>query len=530
MKKQKRVLLITVLCVIALMGIVYAAFTSLTLKVNTTATASASIFSVGFDDVSPFTGVTAGKLDTIIVNAPTPTEGDLVVDFSVSGLKEPGDTAHARYKIINNGDVDACEITCQIGPAIEGENDWSEEYTFGPDENDILEILAAFERELGEKLQESQNEIQKVKYYETFDINGINFKNIFTTTQKNAEGNVTYHVYCGGASNEIISIDSEGKVDIKNPELEKYLGEIDLEQLIEENEKIPGKLKGISEKAEPEEMKNALDGESGKQKTEQEEEQEDEETQEIEQDLEEQGEDLEISKYRKIKDNHISERMPEAFRDGEENGIAFSNKLNRFVIISKVNGHYQLNENIEPARMTWKTIISIDPDGQKVERKVPHALMKLPNNPKKEVAVALDEYGTPSIETIDVLPCQERIARSVREEGEGLEKEENLDTRQYFEKGGKEIKHDIAHQVQEIEKAQKEENKTVDYDITPDDYIPNTEITWGQLMEDTGESLPKLIERYNKEMSKEGADSKDVVETIEYDYGNVAHEHRRGTN
>ncbi len=40
-------------------------------------------------------------------------------------------------------------------------------------------------------------------------------------------------------------------------------------------------------------------------------------------------------------------------------------------------------------------------------------------------------------------------------------------------------------------------------------------------MDDTGESLPKLIERYNREMANEGADSKDVVNTIEQDYGNI---------
>ena len=49
-----------------------------------------------------------------------------------------------------------------------------------------------------------------------------------------------------------MSSDIEGNVDIKNPELKKYLGEIDLEKSIEENEKTPEKLKGKSEKAEVE--------------------------------------------------------------------------------------------------------------------------------------------------------------------------------------------------------------------------------------------------------------------------------------
>lgn len=403
---------------------------------------------------------------------------------------------------------------------------------FNPDEKNIVGILIAFERELEEKLEESKGKIERVKYYEKFTINGIDFSNMFVTTEKDVDGNISYHVYCGDSSNEIIAIDSEGKVEIKNPELQKYISDMDfdLEKLMEENEQDPEKLKGISEKAEPEEMEKALEGEDGEKDDSDDGKEQDEETREIEEDLKEQGEDLEISKYRQIKDSHIHERMPEVFQNGQQSGIAFSNKLNRFVIISKENGQYQVNENVEPGRMTWKTIISIDPNGEKVERKVPYALMKLPNNQEKEIAVTLDEYGIPSIETVDVLPCQERIARAVREQGEGPDKEESLQMRQEFEQEGTEYPHEIAHQVEEIEKAQIEENKTVDNDITEDDYIPNTEMTWGELMEETGESLPKLIERYNNDMAKEGADSKDVVDTIQYDYGNVNRQHQQGTN
>ena len=45
-------------------------------------------------------------------------------------------------------------------------------------------------------------------------------------------------------------------------------------------------------------------------------------------------------------------------------------------------------------------------------------------------------------------------------------------------------------------------------------------------MEETGESLPTLIERYNREMTNaEGqADSKSVVESIIDDYQMVSHE------
>jgi len=401
--------------------------------------------------------------------------------------------------------------------------------TFGPDEKETLEVLALFEQELAERLEESKSEIERVKYYEKFKINGIDFKNMFITTEKDVDGNISYHIYCGDSSNEIISINSEGKVEIKNPELQKYLNgmEINLDKLMEENEQEPERLKGISEKAEPEEAEKALKGEDAEQEETSEEQ---EEIQEIEEDLDEYGEDLEISKYRLIKDAHIHERMPEVFTNGQQSGIAFSNKLNRFVIISKENGQYQLNENVEPARMTWKTIISIDEKGEKVERKVPYALMKLPNKPNKEIAVTIDSYGMVDLETVDVLPGQQRLARKVRVEGQGIENEETRETRREFETEGQYYNRDIVEGVNELEQIEREQGQTVDYNRTEDDYIPNTDKTWGELMEETGESLPKLIERYDREMAKEGADSKDVVDTIEQDYDNVNREHQQWTN
>lgn len=411
------------------------------------------------------------------------------------------------------------------------EENRTEQYTFGADEKETLQAMETVEASVGKHIQKKR-ELISTKYYSEFVINTpkepITLNNVFITAERNKEGDLSYHFRWimknkdgEQTIEEKIVIDENGEIYVAEG-LKDYLGdaEIDIDELMYENDDIKkGRLKGVSEKAEPEEMEKALDEEKTP----------DEETQEIEEDLEEQGEDLKISKYRKIKDTHLPERMPDVFGDGAENGVAFSNKLNRFVIISKVNGKYQINENVEPARMTWKSIISIDPNGESIERKVPHALMKT-NRDDKEIAVTIGQYGEVDIETVDVLPCQERIAREVRTEREGIEKEESLEMRREFETQGKEYKHDLAHRVEDIEQAQKDANQTVDYDITPDDYIPNTEITWGELMEDTGESLPKLIERYNREMAKEGVDSKDVVDTIEYDYGNVGHQHEHGTN
>ena len=405
------------------------------------------------------------------------------------------------------------------------EENKSAQYTFGPEEKQILAILDSFEQELQARLQENNGEVENIKYYEKFKMGDIDFNNIFITTEKDAEGNFTFHVYSGSSSNEILAVDKDGKVSSIIPELEAYLSNINLEEVIAENEKEPGRLKGISEKMTPEEVKEMLEG---KEKIVDEEEQETDEQQEdkgetteekIKKDLEEQGEDLEISNYRKIKDKNVAERMPQVFGNSEENGIAYSNKLNRFVMLTKVNGKFKINENVEPAQTAWKTIISIDENGESIEKRVPHALMETSND-KQEIAITYGPYGEIDIETVEVLPCDERIARGVRMQGEDATQEESYQIRNEFETEGTEYSHELAHQVNEVENAQRDSGQ-VDMNITEEDYIPNTQKTWGELVDETGESLVKLVERYNREMQKPDAEPKKVVETIEDEYGAI---------
>lgn len=407
------------------------------------------------------------------------------------------------------------------------EENKSAQYTFGPEEKQILAILDSFEQELQERLQENNGEVENIKYYEKFKMGNIDFNNIFITTEKDAEGNFSFHVYSGSSSNEILAVDKDGKVSSIIPELEAYLSNINLEEVIAENEKEPGRLKGTSEKMTPEEVKEML---KGKEKIENNEEQETDEQQEgkqkeeqIEENLEEQGEDLEISNYRKIKDKNIAERMPQVFGNSEENGIAYSNKLNRFIMLTKVNGKFKINDNVEPAQTAWKTIISIDENGESIEKRVPHALMETSND-KQEIAITYGPYGEIDIETVEVLPCDERIARGVRMQGEDATQEESYQIRNEFETEGTEYSHELAHQVNEVENAQRDSGQ-VDMNITEEDYIPNTQKTWGELVDETGESLVKLVERYNREMQKPDAEPKKVVETIEADYGAISHEH-----
>lgn len=411
----------------------------------------------------------------------------------------------------------------------------TEQYTFGPEEKDILEKLNKMESSVEGYIQERyQRELIKTKYYSEMVINTdkgpITLKNVFITEEQDPNGKVSYHFRWikenknGEKSiEENIVVDEEGKV-FSSGGLDEYLknSKIDMEKLFEENDIEKGRLKGISEKS-------IQKSEIEQSKEEQKQEEPNDETQEIEEDLKEKGQDLGLTRVRKIKDSHVAERMPEVFGDSDEHAQAYSNKLHRFVMLEKVNESWQLNKNVEPARTTWKSIISIDEQGESIERKVPYALMKT-NRDDKEIAVNLGSYGEIEIETVDVLPCQERVARGVREEGQGLEGEENAEIRRDLNTQGKEYIHELAHQVENVEEQQKESGQEVDSQITEADYIPNTDKTWGELMEETGESLPNLVERYNNEMTKSNGKEQpqSIIQRIIEDYQMVSHEHNRG--
>ena len=414
----------------------------------------------------------------------------------------------------------------------------SRQFTFTADEKETLEKLDTVEASVNSHIQKNNRQLLATKYYSEFVINTKNgpltLNNVFITIESDQEGKVSYHFRWivekeNGEQTieENMVIDEEGKI-FAIEQLGEYLKDLDiqLEELMAENDKEQGRLKGISEKGNAEEIKKAIQNRTKLGKENEENKKDEEKAEDVEQDLEAQGEDLEITSYRKIKDSNVAERMPEVFGQGEEDGIAFSNKLNRFVMITKKDGMYKINDSLETAETAWKSIISIDGNGEKIERKVPHSLMQVKNNDDKEIAVTIGQYGEVDIETVDVLPCDERIARGVRTQGEGKDKEESYEIRYDFENAGLEYKHDLAHQVKEIE----EQNRDAgirDTDITEKDYIPNTQMTWGQLMERTGESLPALVERYNREMTKKGAEPKKVVETIEADYQNISHERNR---
>ena len=417
-----------------------------------------------------------------------------------------------------------------------------EEYTFEPEEKEILQKLSTIEASVKQQnLQEkNQREIIAIKYYSEFSIETekgeIILTDVFITAEKDEQGKMSYHFrWIEENENgehiveEKLSIDENGKCHAVEG-LREYLGdqEIDIEELMAQNDIVKGRLKGVSEKTNPEQLKTNMEKQNKKE----------DDIKEIEQDLNSGEEDLELTNIRKIKDPYVVDRMPEVFGDSDEHAHAYSKKLGKFVMLEKNynetnengeqdnKGKWQINDKVEPAQTAWKSVISIGENGEKIERRVPHALMET-NRDDKEIAISYGQYGEINIETVDVLPCDERIARGVREQGETLSKQEDSELRREFETQGKEYPHELAHDVMEIENAQSNSGIVKDYDITETDYIPNTKITWGELMEETGENLPKLIERYNNDMEKSNGrkTSEQVVQEINDDYQMVSHEH-----
>lgn len=338
------------------------------------------------------------------------------------------------------------------------------QYTFGEKEQQILEILASFENELQEKLQETKSEIERVKYYEKFKMQGIDFQNIFITEEKDVDGNISYHIYAGDASNEIISINENGEVNII-PGLESFIeNDIDIQKIMEENEKEPGKLRGISEKAKPKEIDEKL------KENKEEQENEFENVEELSEELE----DLELTNYRKIKDDNLDKQMKGKFKGAEEKGTAYSKKLNAFIIVEKVDGKLQKADGFEPAKPTMKKVISINEDGTEVEQTVPHALIKT-DNPKKELSITIGQYGYIETATVDRLPCNERVQMELRQDGEGKDAKRSKELQDMQLKGGREAIHEIAHAFKDETKNEEDKSTSIDELESDTGYEENNE-------------------------------------------------------
>ena len=308
-------------------------------------------------------------------------------------------------------------------------------------------ILSTFEKELNEKLQKTNSQLEQVKYYEKFVIKGIEdieFLGIFVTTEVDADGNRSINLYDGDSSHQILTVDSQNNIQI-TPELSMFFEEIDFQKTMEQNDKQKGRLKGISEKAEPQEIEKKLQKQP-------------------EGETEPGLEDLEIVSFREIKDDNLERELPGIFSSNADKiGCGYSKKLNAFVFAEKVNGKFQLVEEIEPAIPTFETVITINENGDKIEKKVPHALMELKNNDEKEISITIGEFGYIETGIVDVLPCNERVEMQLREDGEDINAQRTKQLEDLKTRYGQEEIHELVHKYsQELYEKNKKENNIND--------------------------------------------------------------------
>lgn len=422
------------------------------------------------------------------------------------------------------------------------------------------EIDLNFEKKLNDvsesvkqTIQENDKELIETRYYKEFVLNTkqgqLVLNDVFITLERNKEGDMEYHFRWAKENEqgemtieEKMMADKDGNV-YSIEALRGYFESttLDMDTVLSKNDKERGRLRAISE--EQEENKKGKKEEETKEP--QNEEQEENKAKE---NLKKDDKDIEISKFRKIKDNHLQERMPNVFDNNSEYAIAYSTTLGSFVVLEakegidengKLSKQWKVNENVQTAGANYRSIISISENGDKVERKVPYAILRT-NRADKEIAITLEaqNYGELDIETVDVMPCQERVSRQVRTQGDGIEKQETLETKREFEKAGTQDgvnkkAHEIAHGFENAEEDQKEEGEAVDPSVidanTP---IPDLDMTWGELSEKTGENILKLIERYNREKAEiqekgEKPESENIIQIIINDYKAISHEHRR---
>lgn len=391
-----------------------------------------------------------------------------------------------------------------------------------------LKELVNVDLSVKQAIQEKESTVVETRYYKEFVINTemgpLVLEDMYITIERNKEGDMEYHFRWVQENEngektieEKIALDKDGNIFCIDG-FKEVLGDgtLDVDSIFNENDKEKGRLGGIIR-----EEKNKDKAVDDKQEQKQE---KDDEEKKAKQDLKEQGQDLRITNFRKITDKHLEERMPEVFNNDSEYAMAYSETLGSFVILQK---HYQmnengelsekweLNENVQTAGTNYEPIISINENGERIEQKVPLALLKTSEN-NKEIAITLDakNYGELDMETVEVMPCgndtihdKKRVARPVGMKAEGNLQGDGVESmRQRYDfdyDSGKDFNgtsnkaHAIAHGATEI----MEESGGIENGVIADEEqeIPGTSLTFGDLSKITGMTIQELIEHEGRE-------------------------------
>lgn len=326
--------------------------------------------------------------------------------------------------------------------------------TFTANEKEAMEKLNEFEANMEEKLDEGES-ISSIEYYEKLKLTDkleLN-SNVYIVKTNQKDGTQKIGIYALDSDNLIGFVNEDGNVEFIDPLLRSLELEITLDDLKELNiENIRAKAEELNPEELEEYLKNKKENKlKDENNDEDEKEVEEDSAEEVNKELSnEEGQDLEITMYKKIKDPRLKGEFTE-LKGKMEIGLAYSKKLNQFVMLEKTTQGFKRINNIQPAKPTMRSTISINEDGSRVERKSPHALMKTSRN-NMEMAVSIDMYGYIELEKVSVTPCNERVARPLKMQSKTEEPEYNVmratDT--------KNENHEIAERFRKGEKIGKE--------------------------------------------------------------------------
>lgn len=111
------------------------------------------------------------------------------------------------------------------------------------EEKKSLSKVAEFEKK---SRQEAKGEIERVIYFEKFQVHGIEFPNGgFVKIEKDVDEKISYHIYSGNMHKKVASVSEEGRAEVE-PEFRSIFGDVDISQVLGENAKLPG-IKAISQ-------------------------------------------------------------------------------------------------------------------------------------------------------------------------------------------------------------------------------------------------------------------------------------------
>lgn len=239
---------------------------------------------------------------------------------------------------------------------------------------------------------------------------------------------------------------------------------------------------------------------------------------EIGQDLSGDGQDLKITHYRKIVDKTFMNEFPETCQGAEEIGMAYSETLKSYILVAKYQDKFEIAKGTEPAKATMRQVYSIDRSNEEINQESPHAIMPINGNGykngTKELSVKIGQYGYIETQVVDVSRENVRVAKDVREQGEGIKEEKTTKEKEQEKAWGSEKTEN------EVDLIENENNP--DVDEMKQKIINNMLEQYGEELNslfrnDKEEILKSLQRRINKAIQKGRITEEDIEKAVEQD-------------